>query len=362
MDLKAIGFPSIYVQGPGALASIPEWVKNLTRKPGIAAIVDPFVLPLFDQVKADMKKAGGSEMVLHAFSGECTHSEINRLVAKIGVDECGVVIGAGGGKALDTAKAVASALDVPLVIVPTVASSDAPTSRIAAIYDENHKIVAVPRMRRNPDAVIVDTSIILSAPRRFFVAGIGDAITKKFEVADAGSAGIPNFFDGSQTMLASFLANSCYDILRKDTEAALSAIDRGTPNAAFERVIEATVLYSGLAFEGGGLSIAHGMLRGFTAFPQTAKSLHGELVAYGLLVQLALADQPQSFLLDLKQFLSGIGLPTCLADIGLGDLPEVDVARIAELTFEAPYVAARRSRISPEGLVAAIARIEALGA
>lgn len=360
MDLKAIGFPSIYIQGPGALASIAGCVKNITSRPGISAIVDPFVLPLFEALNKDMEADGAPGMMLHAFSGECTHEEINRLVAEIGNDTCGVVIGAGGGKALDTAKAVSSAIDVPLVIVPTIASSDAPTSRISAIYDENHKIIAVPRLRRNPDAVIVDTSIILSAPRRFFVAGIGDAITKKFEVSDAGSAGIANFFDGAQTMLAGLLADNCYDIIRKDTADALSAIDKGVPNAAFERVIEATVLYSGLAFEGGGLSIAHGMLRGLTAFPQTGKTLHGELVTYGLLVQLALADQPQSFLLDLKRFLSDIGLPTCLADVGLVDLSGSEVSKIAELTFDAPYIAARRSQISPAGLVVAIERIEGL--
>lgn len=355
MDLKAIGFPSIYIQGPGALAGIADCVKNITSTPGISVIVDPFVLPLFEKLADDV-----SGMKLHAFSGECTHAEIDRLVAEMRGDGCGVVIGAGGGKALDTAKVVATALDVPIVIVPTVASSDAPTSRIAAVYDENHKIIDVPRLRRNPDAIIVDTSIILSAPRRFFVAGIGDAITKKFEVAEAGAAGIPNYFDGAQTMLASSLANSCYDIIRKDSEAALSAVDAGVANDAFERMIEATVLYSGLAFEGGGLSIAHALLRGLTAFPQTGKVLHGELVSYGLLVQLALAGQPDAFLLDLKRFLLDIELPTCLADIGLVDLSESDLAKIAALTFEAPYIAARRAQISPEGLVTAIGRIEAL--
>jgi glycerol dehydrogenase len=274
------------------------------------------------------------------------------------------IIGVGGGKALDTAKAAAHALSAPIAIVPTIASSDAPTSRLMAIYDENHKIIEVPRLQRNPDAVFVDTSIIRSAPRRFFVAGIGDAITKKFEVADSRAAGLPNFFEDAPTELSSLLADRCYDVIRSDSLTALEMFEQDTPSAAaneaFERIVEATVLYSGLAFEGGGLSIAHGLLRGLTPYPQTQQVLHGELVTYGLMVQLAANDVDNHLLLDMRQFLIRLGLPVCLADIGLKSTSSDDISTIAGLAFETPYLKARSNDLSAQGIANAMSRVEGL--
>ena len=172
MTLKIAGFPSLYIQGPGALGELSRAVEAVGGQGAMVAIVDPFIAPLF----RDLKAPEGIEIV--EFGGECTQREIDRLVAVIrsADKKFGTVLGAGGGKALDTSKAVAHNLGLPIVIAPTVASSDAPTSRIAAIYDDHHRIVSVPRLRRNPDAVIVDTEVIRRAPPRFFSAGIGDAL------------------------------------------------------------------------------------------------------------------------------------------------------------------------------------------
>jgi len=131
-------------------------------------------------------------------------------------------------------------------------------------------------------------------------------------------------------------------------------------NEAFERIVEATVLYSGLAFEGGGLSIAHGMLRGLTPYPQTQQVLHGELVTYGLMVQLAANSVSDHLLLDIRQFLVRIGLPVCLADVGLKSASSDDISIIASLAFETPYLKARSNDLSAEKIANAMARIELL--
>lgn len=356
---RIIGFPSLYVQGPGALGQLPACLERLRPGCRAAAVVDPVVLDLFLALSATTMPG---RLAPIPFGGECTRAEIDRLVEAARQSQADVVIGAGGGKAVDSAKAVAQALDLPIAIVPTIASSDAPTSRLIAVYDENHKIVDVPLLRRNPDIVLVDTDVLIKAPRRFFVAGIGDAITKKFEVEEAAASGYPNYFQGLPTALSLQLAQACLDTILRDSAAALDAVAAGKLSLAFERVVEATVLYSGLAFEGGGLSVAHGMLRGLTAYPQTLRILHGELVAYGLLVQLHATAQPEATIAGIAAFLRQIGLPVRLADIGLGGIDVADMRRIAELTMTAPYVVARRPALDADMLLRAMQQVEAMAA
>lgn len=356
MTLRIIGFPSLYVQGPGALHELPRCLAAVAAPGAPAAIASPTVAPLFRDIAA---KTG---MRVIEFGGECTEREIARLTTALRDGGHCAIIGAGGGKALDTAKAVAHALDLPVVIVPTIASSDAPTSRIAAIYDDDHRIVSVPKLRRNPDAVLVDTDIIRKAPARFFAAGIGDAITKKYEVAESFRAGNPNFFDGAPARLSLLLAEECGEVLHRDAAAALAAVREGRDDPAIERVVEATVLYSGIAFESGGLSVAHGLLRGLTARPETLQMLHGELVAYGVLVQQVLAGAPMREIAELRALLASLDLPVTLSQIGLGGIGGPEIDRLAFLAFDAGYVASQTATrgITPDSLAQAIRVTEAL--
>ncbi|MDO8370855.1 MAG: glycerol dehydrogenase [Polaromonas sp.] len=355
---RIIGFPSVYVQGPGAIGRLRTELAQGLGVTSAIVVSDPIVAHLFTAPATLQTPDNGVTLHVLRFGGECTEGEVERLRTDAAPLHAGAVVGAGGGKALDVSKAVAQKLGVPLVIVPTAASSDAPTSRLIALYDEQHKIVAVPTLKRNPDAVIVDTTVIAQAPRRLFIAGIGDALTKRYEVSRARDAGILNYFGGKGTELSLLLAEHAYATLRRDTEEALAALERQAPNAAFERVVEATVLYSGLAFEGGGLSIAHGMLRGLTAYPQALGALHGELVAYGLLVQLQTFGHPEDEIVDLTMFLHHTGLPVRLADIGFEHTEKGFEERVAELTLTAPYVAASRPAVSTADMVDAMRQVE----
>ena len=126
-------FPNRYVQGAGALSALGEEAARLGKR--ALVLLDGFVArTLADPIAAAM--AGHVATVNEVFAGECCDAEIDRLsavVAKGGVD---VVVGVGGGKTLDTAKAVAHAGKLPVVIVPTLASTDAPCSALSVIYTE----------------------------------------------------------------------------------------------------------------------------------------------------------------------------------------------------------------------------------
>lgn len=310
--LRIFGSPRRYLQGPGALAELANLIPATGR---IVVVADDQVQALLGEALNTALGVAAGRTVFARFGGECTAAEIGRLTALAGKADAAAIIGVGGGKAIDTAKGVARDLARPVLIVPTVASNDSPTSRLSIVYTEDHALAEVRLMSFNPDAVIVDTSIIVRAPARFFVSGIGDAISKRFEARACFETGGLNFYKGRPPFVALALADACYDQIRTWAPGALAALARGEADEAFERTVEASILLSGLAFENGGLSIAHSLTRGLSADPVLARALHGEQVAWGLLVQRLLEGAAAAELDDLFAFYGQVGLPRSLADL-----------------------------------------------
>lgn len=348
MTLRILGAPRRYIQGPGALSGLPEIVAALGRSPIVIA----------DPVALDREGPPLPDVSVLLFGGEITHAELDGLATEARLANADVVVAMGGGKAIDTGKGVAKRLNCPIVVVPTVASNDAPTSRLVVIYDENHAIVEVEMLASNPDVVLVDTAVVARAPRRLLAAGIGDCMSKTFEAAACARAGGANFFGGRTPLAALALANACYETVRRDAIAALEACDRGTPDEALENVVEAAVLLSGLGFESGGLSLAHSLTRGLTAHPTLAGALHGELVAYGTLVQVAHEGMAETGLADIAAFSKACDLPRRLADFGLAEPSPSDYAKIAGPTLAAPHM--KHLSATEGSLVAAMRLVEAM--
>lgn len=349
MTLRILGAPRRYIQGPGALSRLPEIVAELGRSAVVVA--DPIALEREGPPLPNVR-------VLR-FGGEITHAEIERLTAEARLDASDVVVAIGGGKAIDAGKGVSKRLGCPIAVVPTAASNDAPTSRLIVVYDENHAIVGVEMLASNPDVVLVDTAIIARAPRRLLAAGIGDCMSKTFEARACAAANGTNFFGGNPPLAALALADACYATVRRDGVAALAACDRNVPDAALENVVEAAVLLSGLGFESGGLSLAHSLTRGLTAHPKLAGALHGELVAYGTLVQVAHEGLAAAERADIAAFSAACGLPRRLADLGLNDPDPSDYATIAGPTLAAPHMKHLAKPATQDSIVAAMRLVEA---
>ncbi|MEI4263772.1 glycerol dehydrogenase [Roseovarius sp. D0-M9] len=347
--MRILGAPQRYIQGAGAIGRLAEEIAIAGGGP-VAIVIDPVAQDLLGDVLArDLAQAR-----LLAFGGECTAAEISARAAELG--DARLVVGIGGGKAIDTAKGAAIERDLPVAIVPTIASNDSPTSHIAVIYTEDHAVSEVRRMRVNPAFVLVDTAIIAGAPRRFLAAGIGDAMSKPYELAGALAGGGLNFFGGSPTELTRAIVGHARDILLEDGEAAMQAT---TPDEGFERVVEASILLSGLAFESGGLSIAHSLVRGLSAMPQLAGLLHGEMVALGTLTQLAAGQGSTDEIAELAGFFERIGLPTNFGAFGVTD--PADFRRMAEISLTAPYASNYERPLSADDLVMAMRALDGKG-
>jgi glycerol dehydrogenase len=227
------------------------------------------------------------------FAHECTAATIAALTEAARAFQADAIVTIGGGKAIDSAKGAARARRLPIVVCPSAASSDAPTSRLIVRYDEQHRVAGVDMLARNPDAVIVDTDVIARAPKRLFAAGIGDALSKFFEVAQCERAQGTNGFGTRALPTALRMAAQTRETLYAAGAQAWRDVSEGRLTEAVEQVVEATVLHSGIGFESGGLSLAHALIRGLTAVPAMAANLHGELVAFGTLVQLFVENAPQ---------------------------------------------------------------------
>ncbi len=267
---------------------------------------------------------------IELFSGECSRKEIARVV-KIAVDmKADVIVGAGGGKVLDAARAVACELQLPVVNCPTAASSDAPCSALSVVYSEHGEFETYLFYKRNPDLVLVDTAVVAKAPPRLLSSGMGDALATWFEAKTVIDARKANQVGGATTISAQALAKLCYETLIADGRAALTAVEHGTVTPALERIVEANTLLSGLGFESGGLAIAHSVHNGLTTVKETHAFMHGEKVAFGLIVQLIAEGKPQAVIDEVLEFSHSVNLPITLREVGLKH-PSYDVAlQIAE--------------------------------
>lgn len=326
---KMICSPGSYVQGQGELGNLPEYVEGLGKKSAYL-IVDSFILEHYKEyICADFDKKQ-MKYELATFCGECCVEEIElHQKKKEGFD---VVIGIGGGKTLDTAKAVAFYTHCPVIIAPTVASSDAPCSRLSVVYKANGEFSHYLPLTSNPNIVVMDSAIIAKAPARLLAAGIGDALATFYEVDACRQSNATTITGGHVTKAAFALATLCRDTLLQEGYKAYLAVEQGLCTKAVENIIEANTYLSGIGFESGGLSGAHAIHNGLTVLEGTHHMLHGEKVAFGTITQMVLENRPLEEIEEIVSFCKKLNLPTTLDDLGIGDVTEEQLLEVAKVS------------------------------
>ena len=352
-------FPARYVQGDGALGALGEELKRLGRS--VLAVCDPFV---HDRMMPALQDGIGNTVALAAerFGGECSDEEIARIGALAGSKGCDIILGIGGGKALDTAKAVAHGLHLPVAIAPTLASTDAPCSALSVIYTPDGAFKRYLVLPRNPDLVLVDTGVIAKAPVRFLVSGMGDAFATWFEAEDCRLKRGANMTGRPGPMSAYGLARLCHETLLDYGALARTACENKVVTPALDRIVEANTLLSGLGFESGGLAAAHAIHNGLTALAATHAYWHGEKVAIGVQAMMMLADKDPDTIETVYAFSEAIGLPTTLAEIGLGEVTDAELLTVAErATAEGETIHNEPVEITPRRVLAAIKVADAEG-
>jgi glycerol dehydrogenase len=322
--LKVFCSPSRYTQGRNATAHLGSEIAALGLTGPALVIAGRRAIALLSSIWKESLGDSGIPHSVFEFAGECSLAEIERGKRAAEAMGARIVIGAGGGKVLDTARAVASDLNLPVVNCPTIASSDAPCSALSVVYTEAGVFEQYRIYRRNPDLVLVDTEVIAKSPARYLTAGMGDALATWFEAKACAQGNVRNMRGGASTISALALAELCYKTLLADGAGALRALQNREATPELERLVEANTLLSGLGFESSGLAAAHAVHNGLTTVAGTHRYMHGEKVAFGVIVQLVLESWPESAVNEVLEFSTSVGLPVTFAEIGL-DKSDTDV-------------------------------------
>lgn len=324
--------PSRYVQGAGAVQEIGTHAARM----GTKALLTGGKTALSvcgETIKASLSD---SKVDCHQepFNGECSNSEINRLVTAAKAVGADLIIAAGGGKVIDTGKAVAYELKIPVIIAPTIAATDAPCSALSVIYTDDGVFERYLVLPNNPDCVLVDTSLVANAPVELLVSGMGDALATFWEADTCARSCKPNVLTGATppTLSALALARLCYDTLLEHGLQAKLAVERKSVTPAVEAIVEANTLLSGLGFESGGLAGAHAVHNGFTVLEASHSKFHGQKVAFGVLTQMVMEGRPQRDVDEVLTFCESVGLPVCLEQVGVVNPTREDIRKVAEAT------------------------------
>lgn len=326
--IKEFGSPSSYIQGKGVLFQSDKYLQAFGKKPLL--ITDENVYNLIGQKFENYLKDNGYDVQYERFGGESSTNEIDRI-SKIGKEkEVTAIYGLGGGKTSDSAKAIADNLNLPVVIMPTLASTDAPCSRLSVIYTDDGSFDHYRFYSQNPNLVLVDSQVIAGAPARLLIAGIADALATNVEAQAVAQAGADTMLNEKQTLVGNAIAQKCEDTLFNYAHLAVADVKKHVVTSALEKIIEANTLMSGIGFESGGLSGAHAIHDGLTTLDETHDLTHGEKVAYGTLTQLMLEGASQKRYEKYFKLILSLGLPTTLEDLHLENASDDELLSAAK--------------------------------
>ncbi|KAK8789949.1 hypothetical protein WA158_006729 [Blastocystis sp. Blastoise] len=277
--------PSKYIQGPNVLSNIGKYIVGISpfnEKRSVIVVSSAGGLKRFQERIQKSFEENKIECEFFTFNGQCSQVGIDSICEvvhkKSGVD---FMIALGGGKAIDTTRAVGTLCNIPVIVVPTLASNDSPTASLSVVYQENGERDYALFNYVNPALIIMDSEVIVNTPARYLAAGIGDAYSTYIEARTCfeSDTGI-NSTRCRPTLAAKAIAKSCTETLLNDSMTALQDLENKKVTVALENIIEANTLLSGLGFENGGLGAAHAIGTGLTALEGIDSNyLHGELVA-----------------------------------------------------------------------------------
>lgn len=344
--------PGRVLRGQKALSQAGEAIARLGHRPLIVG-GDRTLAVTLPQLQAILEQLS---FATASYSPDCSEASLGSLRQAATDSQADLIIGIGGGKALDTAKLLAHQCGLPVVTIPTSAATCAAWTALSNVYSDTGAFLYDVSLDRCPDLLVLDYDLIQTAPQRTLVAGIGDALAKWYEASVSSG-------HSEQSLLIAAVqqARVLRDILFQKSAAAL--LEPGSE--VWRDVVDATILLAGVIGGLGGAQCrtvaAHAVHNGLTHIPAAHGAIHGEKVAYGILAQLRLEEMVQGNQLaatarqQLLKFYAEIGLPQTLEDLGLGDITLTQLRQAAEIACAANSDIHRLPfKVVPDELMAAM--------
>ena len=272
----------------------------------------------FVAVKENLLNALGDKYFeIKKYQGECTYEHADEIYKSSLENNFDLVLGAGGGKAIDTAKIVAWKMKKDIFIVPTIASTCAGTSALSVVYNSDSTLKEFCFYDAPPKKIFIDLETIKNSPSKYIWAGMGDTLAKFYEVRIKHeymiSKNLPVNFPSAMGVKLSSL---CRDLILENGEKAFY---EKNITEEFKKIVLAVLVNTGMVsnlvdeFLNG--AVAHSVFYGLTVLPRIEKEhLHGEVVSFGILVQLVMEGKQEEYK-ELLSFYKKMKFPAKLSDV-----------------------------------------------
>lgn len=350
------GAPQEYVCQDGAWATLPEHLtkRNLHK---LLFIHGTRSLKAATKYLPDLTTF---DLVNVHYGGECCDEKVAELRTRFVQENCEAILAVGGGKIADLAKQIGHQLQVPVLILPTLAATCAAYTPLSVMYNQDG---SMDRYDIFPEAIaltLIEPSVLLESPIDYMIAGIGDTLAKWYE----GDAIIRQLATVPiEVQVAHFAAKKCQENLLAYGTKAIDAMKKGELTTEFITVVETNILLAGMVGgfgdEYGRTAAAHSIHDALTILPQSHHQLHGNKVAYGILVQLMLEHNPTE-IKALLPFYQKMNLPTSLheMDMVLTQKEYQAVAKRATIAEESIHLLAEE--MTAEKVIVAMQELETM--
>ncbi len=321
--------PVRVVAGPGACGGVAD---DVARLGGRAFILGGRCALLAAVDVVAQLRARLASVAVQRFVGECSATAVD--AATDGARGFDVVVGIGGGKAIDTAKAAADVLQAPCVAIPTSPATCAAYTPLSILHTDRGEYVESRRLRQSVSLLMLDPTLMTACPPRLLASGMVDAFAR-FADASLASRATSLSFPATASLA---ISRGCVDeVLIPLGERALGDLARHTATADFERVVDACILGAGLAGETGarffGRGLSHAVGYALADVLGSHDLLHGESVGLGVLVQSAIDPAGAFSLSQLRTLFRSWGAPASFRDVGVDLADKRTSRRLADRTL-----------------------------
>lgn len=292
------------------------------------------------------------------YGGECSYENIEMLKANGTVQSAEMIFAVGGGKATDTAKALAEETGKPVFTFPTIASNCSACTSVSIMYHTDGSFLKPYFLKKPPVHAFIDLGIIARSPERYMWAGMGDTYAKYFESTVSSRGEHLNHYVG----LGVTISHMCLNPILEYGEKAMEDNRAGRVSEELAQTVLAIVVSTALTsilvtqdrIIDYNTGLAHAIFYALTSFPQIeAGHLHGEVVGFGVLILLLVDGQDEMFE-KMYAFNKSVGLPTSLADV---EITEEALPQVIEKTMQMKDIEHNPYPVTADLLKQAFARL-----